>query len=102
MPDPTYPARRAQAAFLAALAEPTRLALVRALAAGEQSVTALAAAVGAEMVNVSHHLGVLRAAGVVTATKDGRFVRYALVGEAAGAAVELAHPSGLKAVVPLG
>ena len=33
---------------------------------------------GAEVVNVSHHLGVLRHAGVVLDEKQGRFVVYRL------------------------
>ncbi|WP_439627534.1 ArsR/SmtB family transcription factor [Gemmata sp.] len=91
-----------QADWLAALAEPTRLAIVAALAAGPRNVTQLAAAVGAEIANVSHHLGVLRTAKVVTDAKSGRFVVYTLAAaKVAGGTVTLTHPSGAEAAVPL-
>jgi DNA-binding transcriptional ArsR family regulator len=41
-------------------------------------VGALAEELQDAIVKVSHHLGVLRNAGLVTATKQGRFVEYAL------------------------
>lgn len=76
MIDPTTAARIAT--LLHALGESTRLRLIRVLTAGEQSVNALAAAVGSRVVNVSHHLGVLRNAGVLTVEKRGRQRVYAL------------------------
>ena len=76
MIDPTIAARIAT--ILHALGESTRLRLIRVLTAGEQSVNALAAAVGSPVVNVSHHLGVLRNAGVLTVEKRGRQRVYAL------------------------
>ncbi len=68
MPKPTA-ALKSQAAWLAALGQPTRLTIVRILAAGELTVGALAAATGVEAVNVSSHLAVLRVAGVVRASR---------------------------------
>ncbi len=92
----------AQAAgWLAALAEPTRLELVRTLATGPRPVTHLADACEVDAVNASYHLRLLKAAGVVTANKSGRFVRYALRGAVvADGTLELSHPSGLKVTVP--
>ena len=95
--------QKAEAAWLAAFGEPTRLALLRALATGEKTVTQLAVACGAEMVNVSHHLSVLNDSGLVTVVRDGRFRRYALAGAAVGGGtLTLTHSSGVKVVIPLG
>lgn len=66
------------ARFLQAMAEPTRIRLIDCLRGGEKNVTQLATLLKLEIVNVSHHLGVLRAAGLVEDKKDGRFVIYAL------------------------
>ncbi len=66
------------AAMLAGVAEPTRMRLIEQLVPGPQSVGNLAEAIGAEIVNVSHHLGVLRAAGLVANEKAGRHVIYRL------------------------
>ncbi|VTR90831.1 transcriptional regulator : Transcriptional regulator OS=Megasphaera elsdenii DSM 20460 GN=MELS_0729 PE=4 SV=1: HTH_20 [Gemmata massiliana] len=88
--------------WYAALGEPTRLALISVLATGAQTVTNLARETGAEMVNVSHHLKIMRDAELVTTEKDGRYVIYSLVGAAVkGTILELAHSSGAKVVLPL-
>jgi DNA-binding transcriptional ArsR family regulator len=63
---------------LKALAEPERLRIVSALIDGPRTVGVLADDLDDTIVKVSHHLGVLRHAGVVTSTKQGRFVEYAL------------------------
>jgi len=82
-----FPEARKVAALLAAVAEPTRLRVLWQLAKGPMHVGALADAVGIEMVNMSHHLGVMRQAGVLDDAKDGRRVIYKLRPEvfAAGA-----------------
>lgn len=64
---------------LKALADPERLRIVDSLFCGAKSVSDLAAALGAEIVNVSHHLGVLKAAGIVQVERQGRFMIYSLV-----------------------
>ena len=95
--------QKTEAAWLAAFGDPTRLAILRALATGEQTVTKLAVACGVEMVNVSHHLGLLRVIGLVAVERDGRFMRYNLVGgTVTGTTLTLAHESGAKVVIPLG
>jgi|SRR5579862_8963275 len=63
---------------LRALAEPERLRIVACLRNGPRNVTELAGLLNAEVVNVSHHLGVLRNAGLVQIEKQGRFVIYSL------------------------
>lgn len=64
--------------MLRALADPERLRIVSCLRGGPRNVTELAGLLGAEVVNVSHHLGVLRHAGLVLDEKQGRFVVYRL------------------------
>jgi ArsR family transcriptional regulator len=66
------------ARFLKALADPERLKIVQCLQSGPKNVTDLATALGKELANVSHHLGVLRHAGLVQDEKDGKFVVYRL------------------------
>ncbi len=66
------------AKMLQALAEPNRIRIIECLRTQSMNVTQLARALKVEIVNVSHHLGVLRNAGLVENTKDGRFVNYSL------------------------
>jgi ArsR family transcriptional regulator, nickel/cobalt-responsive transcriptional repressor len=66
------------ARMLRALADPERLRIVQCLRDGPRNVSKLAGLLGAEVVNVSHHLGVLRHAGLVRDDKQGRFVVYSL------------------------
>jgi ArsR family transcriptional regulator, virulence genes transcriptional regulator len=67
-----------QAEILKTLASPRRIEILHALANGPTEVGRLAEAIGASQPNVSQHLAVLRAAGVVEAERDGREVRYRL------------------------
>jgi DNA-binding transcriptional ArsR family regulator len=70
---------RKVAAIIAAIAEPTRLRVLWQLAKeGPMHVGALSQAVDVKMVNMSHHLGVMRQAGVLDDAKDGRKVVYKL------------------------
>jgi DNA-binding transcriptional ArsR family regulator len=66
------------AELLAAIAEPTRLQILRQLTGGPQYVGQLSEQLGIPMVNMSHHLGVMRSAGVLAADKTGRRVIYSL------------------------
>lgn len=98
----TTKAFQAEADWLAAFAEPTRLAVLRLPATGEQTVGVMAKALKIEIVNVSHHLGVMRGASVVKCDRDGRFMRYILLGaKATATALELTHPGGMKVRIPL-
>jgi DNA-binding transcriptional ArsR family regulator len=63
---------------LRALADPERLRIVQCLRDGPRNVGELAGLLAAEVVNVSHHLGVLRHAGLVRDERQGRFVVYSL------------------------
>lgn len=70
-----------------ALGDSVRLALVARLANSAQplTVTEVSSCCGVHFSGVSRHLKILRAAGIVTAEKDGREVRYTLEGEALAA-----------------
>ena len=66
------------AGMLAAVGEPTRMLILHRLAEGPAHVGKLAELVGVPMVNMSHHLGVMRQAGLLDDSKDGRRVVYTL------------------------
>lgn len=63
---------------LSALAAPERLRIVRFLRDGPRNVTEIAEMLKAPAVNVTHHLNVLRFAGLIQNEKQGRFVLYSL------------------------
>ncbi|MFN4261460.1 MAG: ArsR/SmtB family transcription factor [Gemmataceae bacterium] len=63
---------------LRALADSDRLQIVQCLLAGPRNVSEIAALLRLEVANVSHHLGVLRHAGIVLDQKQGKFVIYSL------------------------
>ena len=91
-----------QAEWAAAIGEPTRLGILFLLTRGEHTVTNIATALRVEIVNISHHLKLLRQAGLVSSVKDGRLMIYSLVGaNVAGGKLELSHPSGVKVTLPL-
>jgi DNA-binding transcriptional ArsR family regulator len=66
------------ARLLKAMADPDRLRIVQCLRAGPKNVGEIAAELGEEVVNVSHHLGVLRNAGIAVDERHGRFIVYRL------------------------
>lgn len=61
-----------------AFADPTRLRLLNVLAAGELCVCDLVELLALPQPTVSRHLAVLRGAGLVTVTRDWKFVHYRL------------------------
>jgi DNA-binding transcriptional ArsR family regulator len=77
-PNPLQPNECAR--LLGALADPERLRIVQILRDGPHNVTEITTRLGpdSKMVNASHHLNVLRHAGLVEARKQGRFVYYSL------------------------
>lgn len=78
--------RDALAARFKALADPTRVAIVNRLAAAEEvCVCDFVAALDLAQPTVSHHLKVLRDAGLVEASRRGTWAYYRLVPEAVGA-----------------
>jgi ArsR family transcriptional regulator len=68
-----------QAQVLKILASPRRLEILHRLADGPIEVGRLAEELGVSQPNVSQHLAVMRAAGIVDAEREGREIRYRLV-----------------------
>ncbi len=66
-----------------AFSSPRRLELLDLLAQAPRSVEEIAKASGQSVANASQHLQALHAAGMVTRTREGTRVRYALAGEEA-------------------
>jgi ArsR family transcriptional regulator len=67
-----------QAEVLKTLSNPRRMEIIHLLADGPREVSRLAEEMGISQPNVSQHLALMRAAGVVEAERDGREVRYRL------------------------
>ncbi len=61
-----------------ALSEPMRIKLLDALRERDATVQDLQEVTGASQQNISKHLGVLLAAGLVDRVKDGNFSRYSI------------------------
>jgi len=63
---------------LKALADPERLRIIQCLQGGAKHVGEVCKLLGLPLANVSHHLGVLRHAGLVCDKKQGKYVSYSL------------------------
>lgn len=66
---------------LKAMGEENRIRILRLLLAEESSVNAISEKLGLSPYNVSKHLGILRAAGLVASRKDGRERVYSVAPE---------------------
>ena len=82
-------ARAVAALRFRALGDETRLRILEQLSAGERSVTDLTERVDIGQSLMSHHLRILREAGLVATRREGRWVHYG-ISEPALAAVKLA------------
>ena len=84
------------AEIMAALASPSRVAIVRLLAEEEFDVGEIAQRLGASVATTSHHLGPLRRAGLVTSRRDGTRILNCVAGprvlDLCAAACAMAHP----------
>jgi ArsR family transcriptional regulator len=72
------------AGVLAALGDPARLRIISMLAAAPGGFACgcdLEEPLGLSQPTVSHHLGILRAAGLVEGTREGRWVMYRVIPE---------------------
>jgi ArsR family transcriptional regulator len=75
--NPTDDQRDRSAAVARALSDPKRLCVLELLAdGGERSVGDLSRCVGCQVPNMSQHLAVLRAAGIVAGRRQGSTVLY--------------------------
>ncbi len=61
-----------------ALSDPTRRAILDLLRDEDLTAGEIASHFPTSWASVSHHLGVLREAGLVVATRDGQYIRYEL------------------------
>jgi ArsR family transcriptional regulator len=76
----TVPLYQAKAEFFRMLGHPVRIRVLELLADGPMPVRDLLAAIEVEPSNLSQQLAVLRRSGIVTATREGSTVVYALAG----------------------
>jgi ArsR family transcriptional regulator len=67
-----------RARIIKAMAHPSRLAMLAALADGERCVCELQRLVGSDMSTVSKHLSVMKRAGLVEPRKQGLWIHYRL------------------------
>ncbi|GFG68989.1 ArsR family transcriptional regulator [Mycolicibacter senuensis] len=67
-----------KADFFKTLGHPARIRVLELLAERDRTVGELLPEIGLEASNLSQQLGVLRRAGVVTATKEGNTVVYSI------------------------
>jgi ArsR family transcriptional regulator len=70
------------AARFRALGDPTRLRVVQELRHGTRCVCELRERINVSGSLLSHHLAVLREAGIITAARRGRWIDYALAPDA--------------------
>jgi ArsR family transcriptional regulator len=70
------PSSKDCAKLLKALSDEVRLQIIGCLFDDERSVTDIARELRKEHSKVSHHLGILRNAGIVVDKKEGKFVIY--------------------------
>ncbi len=73
--DAVYEAR---SEVLKAMAHPSRLKIMDALAKGERCVCELQEVVGSDLSTVSRHLALMKGAGILSARKEGANVYYKL------------------------
>jgi|SRR5215212_6615871 len=71
------PSRGVAALRFRALGDETRLRILEQLVAGERSVTELTERMDIGQSLMSHHLRILREAGLVLVRRDGRWIHYA-------------------------
>ncbi|WP_174589996.1 ArsR/SmtB family transcription factor [Methanocella conradii] len=64
--------------FFKAMSDPARVKMIYALAGGELCVCELMEIMGMQQTVVSHHLKVLKYAGIVSDRKSGKWVNYSL------------------------
>ena len=71
------------------LGEPMRLRILQAVCQGPRSVNGIVAATGSTQANVSKHLALLAAGGILTRKKEGQCVYYGMKNQLAVKLCEL-------------
>ncbi len=82
---------REMSAVAQALSDPTRLRIVKLLAVRDLCVCELVYLLPASQSRVSQNMAILKYAGLVTDTREGRWVSYALNRAACGQALDDLH-----------
>jgi hypothetical protein len=72
------PQAASMARCLKTLSDPNRIRILRILAQGEFCVSDLVAQLQVDQPKVSHHLAILRSAGIIRCRRDGRHINYSL------------------------
>ena len=67
-----------QAELCKAFVNPVRIAIIKVLSSGEESVSEIASRVGVPIQNISQHVKILRDAGIVSMRRDGHKIYYSL------------------------
>lgn len=65
-------------AFFKALNDPTRREILELLKVSDMTAGEIADSFSMTRPSISHHLDLLRQAGLVTSVKEGQFIRYSL------------------------
>ena len=84
------------AAQFRVLGEPMRLKILQALCVRPLAVGEIVAETGATQSNISKHLSLMAAAGVITRHKDGQFVYYRISNPLTTKLCELVHKEMLN------
>lgn len=69
---------------LKALADPERLRIIQSFREGPLHVGAIAKKLGRDIAIISHHLGILKEAGLVESSREGKYLIYSLSAKVSG------------------
>ena len=100
MPELDSEITQLQAATIRALASPHRLRIIDILRNGPREVNEITRSLDIAQATVSQHLAVMRAVGLVTATRDGRLVRYRLTDPEIGVACDVMRRAVARLLAP--
>lgn len=64
------------ATLLKAIADPTRICIVHILSCGDLCVCELQKYFNLRQPTLSHHLGILKSAGIITSSRKGKWIYY--------------------------
>lgn len=81
----------ATARYLDALGHPVRLQIINYLRTGERNVQQITEKVGKSQPDVSHHLQILRDAGIVERREEGTYSYYHVIDERAERILDILH-----------
>ncbi len=88
-----------KAVFCKTLADPNRLMMITELRSGEKTVGQIAKIIKINQPTASHHLAILREAGIVRARREGSSVYYSLATPKIAEACDIIHEILLSQMV---